>query len=477
MVYRRWLWAAGVLFVLGAGAALAADNSMNPQDQSNQAYQSNSPATPSDQPAGRVTLTERVGNASLHRATNLIGAKVLNTKGENLGTVYDIVLTPDRKFVSYAALAHGGMLGMGTKYFAIPWSALQYSAANHSLLLDASKQDLDNAQGFDKNNWPDQPDTRWSRQAGVSGYVPPGEQPTTAPAEGVQAGAAVGTEQKTETSSTQTKTNTWFMGCPTFGTTSMSEIDSRRVSKIIGLDVRNNSNEELGKLNNLVIDSNRGVVAYGIVSYGGIVGMGGSYVAVPWSAVTVQPSERVARINTTKANLDAVAFTSDHYPDLASRTYAHDISEHFNAQPYYETYGFVGGAAAGADMYGAWRANSDYSRKFNPANVTTTSGTIESVSTFMPARGSAAGILLRVRTSEGRLLTVHAGPKFWAEQQNISFSNGDQVSVTGSAASINGRTVIVASEITKGDQTLKLRDSQGAPVWESGIPAQGPGNQ
>jgi len=52
-------------------------------------------------------------------------------------------------------LEFGGFAGIGDKYFAVPWEALQLDQTNKKLLLDVHKKELKDAPGFDKNNWPD----------------------------------------------------------------------------------------------------------------------------------------------------------------------------------------------------------------------------------------------------------------------------------------------------------------------------------
>jgi hypothetical protein len=46
-------------------------------------------------------------------------------------------------------------VGIGDKYFAVPWPALRFAQDNKKLLIDVSKKDLKDAPGFDKKNWPD----------------------------------------------------------------------------------------------------------------------------------------------------------------------------------------------------------------------------------------------------------------------------------------------------------------------------------
>lgn len=79
---------------------------------------------------------------------------VVNAAGEDLGEIEHIMLDVQRGRIAYAVLSMGGFLGMGEKLFAVPWSALKLDADNKCFILDVDKQTLQNAPGFDKDNWP-----------------------------------------------------------------------------------------------------------------------------------------------------------------------------------------------------------------------------------------------------------------------------------------------------------------------------------
>jgi len=94
-------------------------------------------------------------------ASTLKGDKVRNPQGDDLGHLEEIVIDLDGGRVSYAVLASGGFLGLGDKFFAIPWDMLTVDTDNHELILDVPKETLENAPGFDKDNWPDAHDRSW----------------------------------------------------------------------------------------------------------------------------------------------------------------------------------------------------------------------------------------------------------------------------------------------------------------------------
>ena len=59
------------------------------------------------------------------KATNLIGKQVTNLEGINLGEIKDLVINwRSGGCIEYAVLSFGGFLGLGDKYFAVPWELL-----------------------------------------------------------------------------------------------------------------------------------------------------------------------------------------------------------------------------------------------------------------------------------------------------------------------------------------------------------------
>jgi sporulation protein YlmC with PRC-barrel domain len=94
-------------------------------------------------------------------ASTITGDKVRNADGDDLGHLEEIVIDLEGGRVSYAVLASGGFLGLGDKFFAIPWDLLTVDTDNKELVLDVSKETIQNAPGFDKDNWPDTTDRSW----------------------------------------------------------------------------------------------------------------------------------------------------------------------------------------------------------------------------------------------------------------------------------------------------------------------------
>lgn len=93
--------------------------------------------------------------------SSIAGTDVTNRKGENLGDIKDIMLDLESGEVAYAVISFGGFLGIGDKLFAVPWEALTIDKRNEQIIMDVTKEKLENAPGFDKDNWPSSPDRQF----------------------------------------------------------------------------------------------------------------------------------------------------------------------------------------------------------------------------------------------------------------------------------------------------------------------------
>ncbi len=81
--------------------------------------------------------------------------------------------------------------------------------------------------------------------------------------------------------------------------------------------------------------------------------------------------------------------------------------------------------------------------------------------------GVKDGLQMRFVTDQGNKYVVYMGPKWFIENQKIKFMAGDKVEVRGKKYGSS----IIASEISKGDWTMKLRNEEdGMPSWECCFP-------
>jgi sporulation protein YlmC with PRC-barrel domain len=97
-------------------------------------------------------------------ASSLAGNSVKNRAGEDLGKVDEIMIDIPSGRVAYAVLSFGGILRLGNKLFAVPWEALTVDEDRKCFVLEVDKTVLQNAPGFDKDNWPDMAERSWGNQ-------------------------------------------------------------------------------------------------------------------------------------------------------------------------------------------------------------------------------------------------------------------------------------------------------------------------
>lgn len=104
-----------------------------------------------------------VANTPVRRltSTSIIGDKVENLQGEDLGKIDNLMVNVDTGNIEYVVLEFGSFMGIGGKLFAIPFSEFQLDSDKQVFLLDRSKEYLKNVPGFDKTHWPDTNDHRY----------------------------------------------------------------------------------------------------------------------------------------------------------------------------------------------------------------------------------------------------------------------------------------------------------------------------
>jgi sporulation protein YlmC with PRC-barrel domain len=125
--------------------------------------------SPAAKDGARITGASGVENRSgpgpeIMAASSFEGETVVNNQGETVGEIEEVMLDVRAGRIAYAVLSVGGFLGIGEKYFAIPWRAFTMDTDNHRFILDVDKQRLENAPGFDKDHWPSMADQSWATQ-------------------------------------------------------------------------------------------------------------------------------------------------------------------------------------------------------------------------------------------------------------------------------------------------------------------------
>jgi hypothetical protein len=113
---------------------------------------------------------------------------------------------------------------------------------------------------------------------------------------------------------------------------------------------------------------------------------------------------------------------------------------------------------------GGWGPGTQYNRMYDPKSIETFSGEVTSVDRITPFKGMVGGVHMNVKTDK-ETISVQLGPSYYLENQDVKIAAKDKVEVKGSRISFGGKPAIIAAEVKKGDDVLKLRDDAGFPLW------------
>jgi sporulation protein YlmC with PRC-barrel domain len=101
--------------------------------------------------------------------------------------------------------------------------------------------------------------------------------------------------------------------------------------------VRNPNGDDLGKIEEVMLDQRSGKMAYAVLSFGGFLGMGDKLFAIPWRAINLDQDEEEAILDVQPEVLEnAPGFDKDHWPDFADPQWGESIHAHYDSTPYWE---------------------------------------------------------------------------------------------------------------------------------------------
>lgn len=102
---------------------------------------------------------------------------------------------------------------------------------------------------------------------------------------------------------------------------------------LIGEDVYNHQDEDLGDIKEIMLDMRHGQVAYAVLSFGGWLGMGDKLFAVPWQALQLDTANKRFLLDVSKDHLkNAPGFNKDNWPDMASTEFSTQIHDFYGTQ-------------------------------------------------------------------------------------------------------------------------------------------------
>jgi sporulation protein YlmC with PRC-barrel domain len=227
-------------------------------------------ATAASTTAAGTQTTPTTDQAVLIRASDLVGLEIQGDSGGVLGVV-DEVLVDEAGNVQFIVFDAGEALGMDRHLVAVEWSMFEIQPGDEAITFMGTETELQEAPLVDEAMF-DSP------------------------------GFYIG--EGTDTSGTTTTATPAATGSTMADLTNLI-----RVGRFTDFDLRNTEDEDLGEVEDLVVDAQQGMVQTAVVNFGGFLGIGEKSVAVPWeqlilSTVADDPDARYFLLDVPRETLE-----------------------------------------------------------------------------------------------------------------------------------------------------------------------------
>lgn len=104
---------------------------------------------------------------------------------------------------------------------------------------------------------------------------------------------------------------------------------------LIGKDVYNYDDEHVGDVKEIMLNSATGEIAYVVLSFGGILGVGEKLFAVPWKALTLSTRNQTLILNECKERLEkAPGFYKNCWPNMAEKNWVNKVHTFYQTRVY-----------------------------------------------------------------------------------------------------------------------------------------------
>lgn len=116
--------------------------------------------------------------------------------------------------------------------------------------------------------------------------------------------------------------------------TPTNRVGSLSATTMIGDSVVNPKGENLGKIEDFIIDPSRAHVDYAVLSFGGFLGMGDKLFAVPLEALKLSREEKRFILDVEKERLkNAPGFDKNKWPDTSDRAFGTKVYSYYGFTP------------------------------------------------------------------------------------------------------------------------------------------------
>lgn len=364
--------------------------------------------------------------ASFSKASELIGLPVKAKGGEKIGDIRNLAINTDNGRIRYAIVDNGS----GTLY-PMPMPALKFAANRAAATIDTTTDRMKDAPTFKPEGWNTIGDTKW----GAIVYQ--------------------------------------FYGIKKNAEDDKDRPDFVPAAAVMGGKVETRKGEGLGSVKNIMVDTEKNVVAYAVLDFG----RDAKLFAVPWQSMTVKDGgKKIVIRGVDRDDLkDSPGFANNRWPTYKDLNWKSDTN--YDSRPPNWVYGMneVGGDNAGGGSggnggdrgaLGGWQTNGKYGQFFNKKAVEKFNGRVVRSESVTPLNGMDPGTALVIKVGEKNHV-VHLGPEWFIRKQQDKFTDGEEIEVVGSRVDIDGKAVIMATQIRVQGRTMFLRNADGVPTWDA----------
>jgi len=240
-------------------------------------------------PSGRAADSKQFGK--IDSAKKLMGRAIYNSQDQKIGDLKDMVVDLESGHVLYAIISAGGFLGIGDELTAAPPGVFT-SSTETKLTMNSDKDKLKAAPRFTKD---------YDSKLGDAEFVKQVHQ---------HFGQTMGREG--------------------------SFNNVHKASEVVGMNVKNVSDQKIGDINDLGIDLPAGRVAFVILGAGGLAGVGEKKYVLPPNAFTLAPDKKSVVSDIDKEKLTNAPQFNNNWAQLSDRRFAAQIYQHYGKQPYWD---------------------------------------------------------------------------------------------------------------------------------------------
>lgn len=104
-------------------------------------------------------------------------------------------------------------------------------------------------------------------------------------------------------------------------------------SEVIGVNVKNDQMEDLGEVNEIVLDKVEGITRYVVLDFNGLFGLANKFFALPWKALHYNKDKDCFIVNIDKEKLkNAPGFDKDNWPNMADASWQRQINTFYGIE-------------------------------------------------------------------------------------------------------------------------------------------------